>query len=340
MTFVTSAARAGRLYCGGLKCTDGRGRLAGEGVAVAGERAVGAVAGVQQSIERRLARARRVHVLDVLWRAGHAFRLAQGTVYAAAISYYAVFSLFPLLIFLVDIFGLVVRNPAVQLRVTDMIAAQIPAEVNLRQEVERTVVEVANANSGLVGIAALVGLAWTASAMFGALRRGLNAAFGVAVARSYLHGRLIDLLSVVMVSLLILISTAMTAALGILRAVSDAHVRGILVNPILAVASLALPLATSFVVFLLLYRMVPTMTLRARDLCLAALIAAVGFELAKLGFGLYLAVFGGYRAVYGALGGVVAFLLFIFLTANVVIFAAIVSAEVARDRARAAAGAA
>ncbi|HET9016658.1 MAG TPA: YihY/virulence factor BrkB family protein [Thermomicrobiaceae bacterium] len=298
------------------------------------QRAVGTVAGVRRALERRLIGARRVYVVDLLWRAGHAFQLGQGTLYAAAISYYAVFSLFPLLIFLVDIFGLVVRDPAVQLRVTDMIAAQIPAQLNLRQQVERTVVEVANANSGLVGVVAIAGLAWTASAMFSALRRGLNAAFGVAVARSYLHGRLIDLASVLTVSLLILLSTAMTAALGVLRALSASYLHGLLVNPLWEAVFLALPVATSFVVFLFLYRMVPTMTLRSRDLWIGALIAAVGFELAKLGFGLYLSTFGGYRAVYGALGGAVLFFLFIFLTANIVIFAATVSAELARDRAR------
>ena len=300
-----------------------------------GERAAGAVASAQQAIERRLARARRVYALDVLWRAGHAFRLNQGPVYAAAVSYYAIFSLFPLLVFLVDLFSIVVRDPATQLRAIEMIAAQVPADAYLRQQVERTVVEVAQVNTSLVGIIAVLSLAWTASSMFGALRRALNSAFGVSVARSYLHGRAVDLLSMLVVSVLILLSTAMTAALGVLRAgiTQRLHVHGLLPNLAWALAYLALPVATSFAVFLLLYRMVPTMTLRSRDLWAAALIAAVGFELAKLGFAVYLAAFGGYRAVYGVLGGVIAFLLFIFLTSNIVVLAATVSAELARDRA-------
>ena len=54
---------------------------------------------------------RRVYVLDVLWRSAHSYAEHGGAVYAATISYYVLFSLFPLLIFAVATFGLLLRDP-------------------------------------------------------------------------------------------------------------------------------------------------------------------------------------------------------------------------------------
>jgi membrane protein len=61
--------------------------------------------------------------------------------------------------------------------------------------------------------------------------------------------------------------------------------------------------------------------------------AAIGFELAKAGFGPYVANFGRYEELYGALGGVAAFLVFVFMVASIGIFAAGLTSELAKDRA-------
>ena len=58
-----------------------------------------------------------------------------------------------------------------------------------------------------------------------------------------------------------------------------------------------------------------------------ALVAAVGFEFVKNAFAIYLATFGNYDAVYGSLGAVTAFLFFVFLSANIMLFGAELAAE-------------
>jgi membrane protein len=128
---------------------------------------------------------RRVHVVDILWRAAADFARDAGTVYAAAMTYYVLLSIFPLLIVVVSVFGVVARDPDVQERVVDAIVRQIPDEVNLDQQVRDVVAGVAGSSTSLLGVLGLLFAVWTASGMFAALRRALNAAFDVPMARPY-----------------------------------------------------------------------------------------------------------------------------------------------------------
>ena len=287
---------------------------------------------VSVQLRQRLARTRQVYPVDVLWRGGRDFSRHHGTVYAAAVSYHVLLSLFPLLIVLVAVSGLIARNPAIGAQAVDAIVAQLPTGTRLRGQAQE-VTALSKTSSGLLGLIGLVSAAWTASGMFGALRRALNNAFDVPVARSFVHGRALDLASMFAVLALGLLSTLLTTALGIFRALGDRVVTGFLANLAWGLVYALLPLAISVRVFLLVYRLIPNHTLALRDLWVGALVAALGFELAKAAFGLHLANFGRYQEVYGALGGVVAFLVFVYLVSNIVIFGAELASELAKDRA-------
>lgn len=112
---------------------------------------------------------RRVYVLDVLWRAAANYAEHGGAVYAAAISYYVLFSLFPLLIFAVAALGLLVRDPSIQDRVVSAIINQFPPAVNLRGQVETAVSGVVESSVTVLGLVGLLTAVWTASGAFGAL---------------------------------------------------------------------------------------------------------------------------------------------------------------------------
>ncbi|HEY8492151.1 MAG TPA: YihY/virulence factor BrkB family protein [Dehalococcoidia bacterium] len=279
------------------------------------------------------ARTRRVRAVDVAWRAFGGFRQHGDTMYAAAIAYYVLFSLFPLLIFAVAAFGFVIRDQDLQERVVDAIMEQIPEEANLREQVQDVVGGVSRSNNSLLGLAGLLGTAWTASGMFGALRQALNRAFDVPGARPFLRAKVIDLLGVVGVMALALLSVSATAALGVLRAVASDLFAGLVPNLLWGLLYLLVPLSISFLTFLLVYRVIPSRTLGVSRLWIGALVGSLGFEAAKAGFGLYLANFGRYQEVYGALGGVVAFLFFVFLVANILLYGAELASTLARDRA-------
>jgi membrane protein len=276
---------------------------------------------------------RRVYVVDVVWRAGRDYADHGGAVYAAAMSYYVLFALFPLLLFAVAMLGLVVRDPALRERAVDAIVAQFPPEVNLRHQVELILAGVSGPYVTVLGVLGGLGALWTASAVFGTLRRALNRAFDVPTAQTFLHGKVVDLLSVLGVVGLVGLSVAATAVLAVVRTRADTAVAGVAATVPWAVVAFLVPFGLSFVTFVLVYALVPNRRVRMTRLWVGALLATVGFEGAKAAFSLYVAHVGRYQQVYGALGGAVLFLLFVFVISNVVIFAAEVTAELITDRA-------
>jgi membrane protein len=161
--------------------------------------------------------ARRIHLIDLLWRSFRDFQRQDATTSAAAISYYVLFSLFPLLIFLVAVFGMIARDSAIEARVVDAIVDQFPDEVNLRRQVESVVLGVTQRDNGLISLIGLLGLGWTASGMFRALRRALNRAFDVTGSDSFVRGTVVDLLSVVGAMAMATLSVATTAVLAAIR---------------------------------------------------------------------------------------------------------------------------
>ena len=78
--------------------------------------------------------------------------------------------------------------------------------------------------------------------------------------------------------------------------------------------------------FGLLYRVVPPVPVRIRDVVPGAVVAAVGVHLASAGFSIYLARFGGFDDVYGPLGAMLAFLLLVYVAAVVLLLGACVAA--------------
>jgi membrane protein len=259
--------------------------------------------------------------MSLLWRAARDYTSHGGAVYAAAMSYYVLFSLFPLLLLGVAVLGLLVRDPAFQERVVSAIVAQFPPEMQLRDQIETVVAGVSDRSITVVGV-------------FGTLRRALNRAFDVPGAQSFVQGKLMDLLSVLGVLGLVLLSIAVSAVLGLLRGRADVYLAGGLATVTWAGVYFLVSFGLSFVTFLVVYRLVPQRRMGVAELWPGALLAALGFEGAKAGFGLYIANFGRYQEVYGALSGAVLFLFFVFVVATIVIFAAEVTAELALDRAR------
>ena len=78
--------------------------------------------------------------------------------------------------------------------------------------------------------------------------------------------------------------------------------------------------------FAFLYRFVPPVPARIRDVVPGAIVAAVGVHLASAGFSIYLARFGGFNNVFGPLGAILAFLLLVYAAAAILLLGACVAA--------------
>jgi membrane protein len=275
---------------------------------------------------------RRIYPLDLVIRSVQHFLRDNAMTYAAAMSYYVLFSIFPTMIFLVTVFGFVVRAEAVQEDVVETIVSVVPAGLEIRTEIEDVITDVSRASSPVLAIAGLLGTAWTASNMFAALRRSLNLAFDIRQGRNFLIARLMDILNLPVILLLALLSMVATAAVRVTQAFFS---EWLATTPLTSftwnLIYFVIPYLISFAAFLMAYRVLPNARFPYRYLAIGAAFSAIGFEFAKAGFSIYVENFGNYQEVYGALGGVVAFLFFVFIVANIVIFGAELSAQVISD---------
>jgi membrane protein len=254
---------------------------------------------------------------------------------AAAISYYVLFSLFPLLIFIVGVLGLVLQDSELQSETIESVLDFIPvSEDESRNDVTEAVEQVAGVGSGALGLFGLVLMAWSGSNMFGVIRRSINTAYDLEYHRPLVQQKLLDLALVAGMGMFFLTSIFATGFLRVVRQRSEdisyvgdaAESAGFVWDA----GSFLIPLTLSFFAFTVMYWVVPATKVRPLDVWPAALIAALMFGIANLGFSIYLENFANYGLVYGSLGAVVAFLFWVYLSANILLFGAEVASEYPR----------
>lgn len=242
------------------------------------------------------------------------------TQHAAAISYYALFSLFPLALLATALFGVLLRNDAVEARVLDRFIAALPVEAP-------AIADSLRALAGLGPTLTIVSLAvtvWGAGALGAAVRAALDVVFHVERGRPLLRARLLDYAILALLGVLFIASIALTAAWRIAQTEFDSRF-GLFDGRFAGLwdlGALAIPSLLTFTALLLLYRALPHRALRLAHIWPGALFATVAFELAKAGITTYVAYFANYDLVYGSLGGVIALLFWVYFSANILLFGA------------------
>lgn len=246
---------------------------------------------------------------------------------AAAISYYGLFSLFPLAILAVAAFSLVADDSAARSRIIDLVLDNVPLrEDRGRKDLEQLLVSVTDQARGF-GITGLLGLVFAASGVMGAIRNALNRAWDVTDPRPIVQAKAIDFLLVLGLGVIIAASFAITLAARLTASLGDdldelLGPAGATVPRLLLELGPVVPVLVAFGAFALLFSVVPACDTRLKDTWRGAAVAAVGFEAAKTGFAFYLANFANYGAIYASLAAIVAFLVFLFVTANVALLGA------------------
>lgn len=264
--------------------------------------------------------------LRILGRAVTNFIEDRGTHMAAAISYYALFSLFPLTLLAVSIFGIVLRAPGIQDRVLNAIITFLPIE---DQSIANSLRSVADLGPTLTVIS-LLGSIWSAGALSAAVRSALNVAFEVDRDRPLLRAKMIDYMLLPIIGLPLLGGIVLSTAWRLAQE-EFASRFGFVDSPLRFVwgtGAVAIPFGLSFVAFLLIYWLLPARRVLFRHIWPGALLAAGAFETLKGGFTYYLDHFANFDVIYGSLGSVIVLLFWIYLSANIMIFGGEVADEV------------
>ncbi len=279
---------------------------------------------------------RLLSIIDVIRGAVNEFLADNCPHLAAAISYYALLSLFPLVLAVISILGFLLKSPNVEARVIQGVTGFIPVSATF---VRGIISDVADAR-GAAGAIATIGLVWAGMGVFNALRKSLNAAWGTKQPRPFLTERLMEIAMMLGVGGLIVLSLVLTTAFKVVREASlpifgERFMQGDLLSQSAAIAT---GIFVAFLGFLFLYEFVPNTRVRWRHAAIGALAAAVLFEIVKDAFVWFAGNFGTYNIVYGSVGVIVALLTWIYVSAVITLFCAKIISVLPRMRPASAGG--
>ena len=264
--------------------------------------------------------------LSLLVRTALAYGQDDGPLAARSIAYYALFAVFPAILALIVVAGAVLESEEVQESVIALVEQYAPialdvVEVNIEQLL---------AMSKTVGLIALVGLLWSASGVVSALFQAVNRAWGVPNSRLVLSARLYGLAMIAVVGAFFLLALSIGPIVSLARAWRPLAQPG--ADRLVSWLSALVPVLLSVCVFILIYRTMPRARVGWRDVWLGGLIAGLIWGVGKQIFAWYLGNVATYNVIYGSVGAIIAFLLWCYLSGQILLLGAEFTAEYSRWR--------
>lgn len=261
------------------------------------------------------------------------FSRDQCTDLAAALTYHTVLAIFPALLALVSLLGVVGQAESTVQTIMQMVEGVASPQVaeTLRQPIE----QLANTPSaGLALVVGLVGALWSASGYVGAFGRAMNRIYEVEEGRPFYKLRPVMLLiTLVMLLLAAAMAILLVVSGPIARTIGDAVGLGETAVLVWNIAKWPLLVVFAVVLIALLYYGTPNVKQpKFRWLSLGSFLALVILALATLGFFFYVSNFGNYNKTYGAIGGVIVLLLWVWIANLSLLLGAEFDAEMERGR--------
>lgn len=251
------------------------------------------------------------------WMEDKALRLS------AALAYYSIFSIAPLLVITIGIAGLVLGEEAV----TGELYAGLKSYVGAQSAaaIQSMVESASKPSQGVMAtVAGFVMLLLGASGVFGELKDALNTIWGVALKPgqgilAMVRGKFLNFGMVLVIGFLLLVSLLLSTAIAGL----NHRLESALPLPAFVWAALASVVSLGLVttLFAMIFKVLPDARIRWRQVWFGALITALLFEIGKTGLGWYLGREGAASA-YGAAGAVVLLLLWVYYTSCILFFGA------------------
>jgi membrane protein len=253
--------------------------------------------------------------------------------WAAALTYYAVLSLFPALLVLVSLVGLVASPQEVTKFLTDVISSIGPASA---VDTFKGPIESLTGNRGTAGIMAIVGVLsalWSASGYVGAFTEASNVIYEVEEGRPVWKKKPLQLAVTFVCILLVAITFLGLIVSGPLAtSIGDALGLGGTVVTVFQIAKWPVLLLLVLLILHVLYFASPNAKIGVKWISGGTVLTLIVWILASVAFAFYVANFGSYNKTYGSLGGVVVFLLWLWITNIAVLLGVEFNAETERTR--------
>jgi membrane protein len=271
--------------------------------------------------------------MGVLKRTVLEFKEDDCTDWAAALTYYGVLAMFPALIALTSLIGLVgdpKKTTDALLGIVDSLGPS--SAVDTFAEPVRQVAQ--NQSAGFALILGLLTALWSASGYVGAFGRAANAIYEVEEGRPFYKLRPLQLLvTLVCVLLLALVALSLVITGPVAQAVGDAVGVGNAAVTAWDIAKWPVMALVVSIIFSLLYYATPNVKQpKFKWFTMGGFIALVVWILASAGFAFYVANFSSYNKTYGTLAAVIVFLVWLWISNVAVLFGAEFNAELERGR--------
>ena len=240
---------------------------------------------------------------------------------AAALSYYTAFSLPPLLVLLVGIGGFVLGTDLVQERLMNQIGQLVGDDSALL--LDQAVSDAESSGSGAAVVIGIGALLLGATGVFGQLQDALNTIWEARRQKAggiwhLIRSRLLSLAAVFGTAFLLLVSLAVSAAIGgIIEMAGQVDT----LEPFLVGIDLITSTAMITVLFALMFKFLPDVEIAWRDVWFGAFVTALLFVIGKFGIGLYLSM-SEVGSAYGAAGSLIVILAWIYYSALILFFGA------------------
>lgn len=262
---------------------------------------------------------------QVLSRAWHSSQEDNVSMLAAGVAFFGFLALFPALIALVTLVGLIADPAQITQQVQSFTAGLPPAS---RQLISDQLNAITQSSGGALTIGLVVSLLaalWSASSGTSNLMAAVNIAYEEKETRGFVKLRGIALLLTLGTVVFLMLTLALIAVVPVVLQVVPLGPLGTVLAQVLRWALL---LALIIVGLAMLYRVAPDRNApKLRWVSVGSVLAALLWLLGSVGFSLYVNYFGNYNKTYGALAGVIVLLLWFFLTSYIVLLGAEINAQ-------------
>ncbi len=251
---------------------------------------------------------------------------------AAGLAYFAFLALFPTLIAAVLLYGLL-ADPADVQRQVESFSSALPADAaGLLTEQMSAIASTSSSALGIGLVIALLGALWSASGGVSNLINAVNVCYDEEETRGFLKLRGLALMLTIGAIVFMALAVGLVA---VAPAVLEALPLGIVGTILLQVGRWVLLVVLVMAGLAVVYRLAPDRDApKFRWASVGAVVATVIWVIASVGFSLYVDNFGSYGKTYGALAGVIVLLLWLFISAYIVLLGAEINAEAEQQTAR------
>jgi len=244
---------------------------------------------------------------------------------AAGVAYYAIISIFPLLLGLIAVFGFFLPSINLQNALLSFVGNNIPGATNIVKDNIGGIIRL----RGVMSVLSIVILFWGASALFGSISLAINRAWNINKNRHLFIRKASEIGMVFGTGILFLLSLGASTFITFVGNTLNLPDRN---AAVIYIGAKLIAFLLMLAIFILLYKFVPNAKTRWRDVWPGAMLAAVFFEIARTLFIFYLEHFANYQVIYGTVSSIVILMVWIYYSAFILILGAEFTYQYGRTR--------